>query len=206
MHLKHLALGLAVVTAAPVAVTTAQADNGIFVPLFTYRTGPFSGSGIPVANGLHDYFTMLNERDGGIGGERLIVQECEDGYDTQKGVQCYDLVKDRNPVVITPYSTGITEQLIPKAAVDKIPILSMAYGLSASADGTNSPGSSIRQTRIGTARRRLSGTLPTSRAVLISSRERRSAWSISTRLTASTHSAVASARQGLRLHTQALSR
>jgi branched-chain amino acid transport system substrate-binding protein len=30
-------------------------------------------------------------------------------------------------------------QLIPKAAVDKIPILSMAYGLSASADGNNFP-------------------------------------------------------------------
>ena len=139
MRLKHLALGLAVVTAMPVAVTAAQAENGIFVPLFTYRTGPFAGSGIPVANGLHDYFTMLNERDGGIGGERLIVQECEDGYDTQKGVQCYNSVKDRHPVVITPYSTGITEQLIPKAAVDKIPILSMAYGLSASADGNLFP-------------------------------------------------------------------
>jgi len=82
---------------------------------------------------------MLNERDGGIGGEKIIVQECEDGYDTQKGVQCYDSVKDRNPVVITPYSTGITEQLIPKAAVDKIPILSMSYGLSASADGQEFP-------------------------------------------------------------------
>ena len=139
MHLKHVALGLAVVMAAPAAVTTAQAENGIFVPLFTYRTGPFSGSGIPVANGLHDYLTMLNERDGGIGGERLIIQECEDGYDTKKGVECYDLVKGLNPVVITPYSTGITEQLIPKAAVDKIPILSMAYGLSASADGNLFP-------------------------------------------------------------------
>ena len=139
MHLKHVALGLAVVMAAPAAVTTAQAENGIFVPLFTYRTGPFSGSGIPVANGLHDYLTMLNERDGGIGGERLIIQECEDGYDTKKGVECYDSVKGLNPVVITPYSTGITEQLIPKAAVDKIPILSMAYGLSASADGNLFP-------------------------------------------------------------------
>ena len=139
MLLRHVALGLAVVMAAPAAVTSAQAANGIFVPLFTYRTGPFSGSGIPVANGLHDYLTMLNERDGGIGGEKLIVQECEDGYDTQKGVQCYDSVKDRNPVVITPYSTGITEQLIPKAAVDKIPVLSMAYGLSASADGSLFP-------------------------------------------------------------------
>ncbi len=101
MRLRHLALGLAVVMAVPTAITNAQAANGIFVPLFTYRTGPFSGSGIPVANGLHDYLTMLNERDGGIGGAKLIVQECEDGYVTQKGVQCYDSVKDRNPVVIT---------------------------------------------------------------------------------------------------------
>jgi branched-chain amino acid transport system substrate-binding protein len=42
-------------------------------------------------------------------------------------------------VLVNPYSTGITLQLIPKAAVDKIPILSMAYGLSASADGTTFP-------------------------------------------------------------------
>jgi branched-chain amino acid transport system substrate-binding protein len=139
MRLKHLALGLAVVTAAGAAAVTAQAADGIFVPLFTYRTGPFAGSGIPVANGLHDYLTMLNERDGGIGGEKLIIEECEDGYNTQRGVQCYDSVKGRNPVIITPYSTGITEQLIPKAAVDKIPILSMAYGLSASADGNLFP-------------------------------------------------------------------
>jgi branched-chain amino acid transport system substrate-binding protein len=139
MQLKHFALGLAVLTAAPLTVTAAQAQSGIFVPLFTYRTGPFAGSGIPVANGLHDYLTMLNERDGGIGGEKLIIEECEDGYNTQRGVQCYDSVKDRHPVVITPYSTGITEQLIPKAAVDKVPILSMAYGLSASADGNEFP-------------------------------------------------------------------
>ncbi len=139
MRLKHLALGLAVVTAAPAAVTTAQAEDGIFVPIFTYRTGPFAGSGIPIANGMADYLNMLNARDGGIGGERLIVEECETGYDTKKGVQCYDSVKDRNPAVINPYSTGLTLQLIPKAAVDKIPILSMAYGLSASADGNQFP-------------------------------------------------------------------
>jgi branched-chain amino acid transport system substrate-binding protein len=139
MRLKHLALGLAVVLAAPVAITAAQAEDGIFIPLFSYRTGPFATSGIPIANGLADYLNMLNERDGGIGGARLIVEECETGYDTKKGVECYESVKSRNPVVINPYSTGITLQLIPKAAVDKITILSMAYGLSASADGDQFP-------------------------------------------------------------------
>src|SRR6185437_4341158 len=40
---------------------------------------------------------------------------------------------------ITPLSTGVTLQVIPKASVDKIPVLSMAYGLSASADGNLFP-------------------------------------------------------------------
>jgi branched-chain amino acid transport system substrate-binding protein len=137
MRLNYLALGLAAVIAAPVA--TVQAADGIFVPLFTYRTGAFAGSGIPIANGMSDYLNMLNERDGGIGGEKLVIEDCETGYDTKKGVECYDSVKGRNPAVINPYSTGITLQLIPKAAVDKIPILSMAYGLSASADGNLFP-------------------------------------------------------------------
>ena len=114
---------------------SAYAEDSIYVPLFTYRTGPFAGSGTPIADGMHDYLTMLNERDGGIGGVKLIVDECETGYDTKKGLECYDAVKPKNPVIVNPWSTGITLSLIPKASVDKIPILSMAYGLSASAKG-----------------------------------------------------------------------
>jgi branched-chain amino acid transport system substrate-binding protein len=55
------------------------------VPLFTYRTGPFASSGIPIANGMRDYLTMLNERDGGINGVKIQIEECETGYDTKKG-------------------------------------------------------------------------------------------------------------------------
>jgi branched-chain amino acid transport system substrate-binding protein len=139
MALKHLVLGLAIAATLPTALETVQAADGLYVPLFTYRTGPFAGSGIPYANGLTDYLTMLNERDGGIGGIKLIIEECETGYDTKKGVECYDSVKGKNPVVITPLSTGVTLQVIPKASVDKIPVLSMAYGLSASADGNLFP-------------------------------------------------------------------
>jgi branched-chain amino acid transport system substrate-binding protein len=141
MYLKHVVLGAAIAVAAgaPAAITTAKAANGIYVPLFSYRTGPYAGSGIPIANGMADYLRMLNERDGGIGGVKVVVDECETGYDTKKGVECYEGVKEKGPVVVNPYSTGITLQLIPRAAVDKIPILSMAYGLSASADGNTFP-------------------------------------------------------------------
>ena len=130
---KGAAAALALSLAAPIG--SALAEDSIYVPLFTYRTGPFAGSGTPVANGMHDYLAMLNERDGGIGGVKLAVDECETGYDTKKGLECYDAVKPKNPVIVNPWSTGITLSLIPKAAVDRIPILSMAYGLSASARG-----------------------------------------------------------------------
>jgi branched-chain amino acid transport system substrate-binding protein len=136
--MQHLGLATAFVAATMLA-DTARAADGIYVPLMTYRTGAFSGSGAPIANGMADYLNMLNERDGGIGGVKLIVEECETGYDTKKGIECYESVKSKNPVVMNPYSTGITLQLIPRAAVDKIPILSMAYGLSASADGNTFP-------------------------------------------------------------------
>lgn len=141
MRLQQFVLGAAVATivAGPVAMSAAHAADTILVPLFTYRTGPFSGSGIPIANGMADYLNMLNERDGGIGGVKLQVEECETSYDTKKGIECYESIKGRNPVVTNPYSTGITLQLIPKAAVDKIPILSFSYGLSGSADGNTFP-------------------------------------------------------------------
>jgi branched-chain amino acid transport system substrate-binding protein len=138
MYLRTLAFGGVIAVVAGMAAQ-AYAEDSLYIPLLTYRTGPYAGSGIPVANGMHDYFTMLNERDGGIGGVKLNVEECETGYDTQKGVECYEGTKGKGALVYNPYSTGITLQLIPKAAVDRIPVLSMAYGLSASAIGDTFP-------------------------------------------------------------------
>ena len=43
MHLKHLALGLAVVMAIPATATAAKAADGLYIPLFSYRTGPGDG-------------------------------------------------------------------------------------------------------------------------------------------------------------------
>jgi branched-chain amino acid transport system substrate-binding protein len=141
MRMKGLLVGAVLASTAvmPAFVSSAAAQGTIYVPLFSYRTGPFAGSGIPIANGMSDYLNMLNERDGGINGVKLVVEECETGYNTEKGVACYESTKSKNPVITNPYSTGITLQLIPRAAVDKIPVLSMAYGLSASAVGQDFP-------------------------------------------------------------------
>src|SRR3712207_352547 len=139
MSFRAYALSTVAASCLGAAVLPAQAQDSIYVPLLTYRTGGFASSGIPIADGMHDYLRMLNERDGGIGGVKIAIEECETGYDTKKGVECYESVKGKNPAVMNPYSTGITLQIIPKAAVDKIPVLSMAYGLSPSADGNVFP-------------------------------------------------------------------
>ncbi|MFT5174874.1 MAG: branched-chain amino acid transport system substrate-binding protein [Gammaproteobacteria bacterium] len=140
MKLRKLTLvGLsAVVGLTGLVATEAMAQNEQFFPLLTYRTGPYAPSGIPNANGLIDYFTMVNKRDGGINGVKITWEECETQYNTRIGVECYEKLKGKGPTgatIVNPYSTGITYQLIPKSAVDKIPILSMGYGRTAAADG-----------------------------------------------------------------------
>lgn len=136
---KALAMAGALALGALAAPTPSSAQETINFVHNTYRTGAFSGSGIPVADGVRDYFTMLNNRDGGIGGVRINFEECETQYDTRRSVECWEQAKAKNSVVYVPWSTGATLATIPRAHIDKMPILSMAYGLSASAVGGTFP-------------------------------------------------------------------
>ncbi len=121
-------------TAAALALATpAMAD--LVVPNLSYRTGPFAANGTQYADGFNDYFTLLNERDGGIGGEKVVVPECETAYNTEKGVECYESTKGQGALVYNPLSTGITYQLIPKVAADKIPLYTPGYGRTSAKNG-----------------------------------------------------------------------
>jgi branched-chain amino acid transport system substrate-binding protein len=110
-------------------------DAQLVFPSLSYRTGPYAPNGIPFADGYADYFTLLNERDGGIGGVPVKLIECETGYNTEKGVECYESTKGEGALVYQPLSTGITYQLIPKATADGIPVHSMGYGRTSAANG-----------------------------------------------------------------------
>ena len=129
MKMKLIATALAAVVAA------APAMAEITFSALSYRTGPYAANGIPFADGYQDYFTLLNERDGGIGGEKINLVECETGYNTEKGVECYESTKGTGALVYQPLSTGITYQLIPKATADSIPIHSMGYGRTSAKNG-----------------------------------------------------------------------
>jgi branched-chain amino acid transport system substrate-binding protein len=132
-------LGLATVAAAGLlAAPPAIAEGEQFIPALVYRTGAYSVNGVPWANGTADFFELLNTRDGGINGVKIIYEECETAYATDKGVECYERLKGKGPTgaaYFAPLSTGITFALTEKVPGDKIPLLTLGYGRSESRNG-----------------------------------------------------------------------
>lgn len=129
MKTKLIAAALAGIMAA------APALADLTFASLSYRTGPYAANGIPFADGYADYLTLLNERDGGIGGVPINMLECETGYNTEKGVECYEATKGEGVLVYEPYSTGMTYQLIPKTAADGIALHTGGYGRTSAKNG-----------------------------------------------------------------------
>ena len=134
---KGLLLGAILATTALTAPSAAMAQaKEQFFPLLVYRTGAYAPNGTPWANGKQDYLKMINARDGGVNGVKLTFEECEYGYATDRGVECYERLKGRPGVALfEPQSTGVTFALTEKAPGDKMPLLTVGYGLSAAQDG-----------------------------------------------------------------------
>jgi len=126
-----MAVGLSGFSSSAIAQAKEQ-----FFPLLAYRTGPYAPNGTPWANGKQDYLKMINARDGGINGVKITFEECETGYATDRGVECYERLKTRPGVAIfDPQATGITFALTEKVPNDKIPLITLGYGLSVAQDG-----------------------------------------------------------------------
>ncbi len=137
MKLKSLA-ALAAASLSLLATPSAQAQAEQFVPLLVYRTGQFAPLGIPWADGKQDYLKLVNARDGGVNGVKLVFEECETAYDAAKGVECYERLKNKGGGAsgFDTQSTGITFAVTDKAFADKRVVVTMGYGLSQSVDGT----------------------------------------------------------------------
>ena len=115
------------------------AQNEQFIPMPSYRQGPYAAGGTSIYGGFIDYLNLINMRDGGLNGVKLAWEECETEYKPDRGVECYERLKGHGPTgaaYVLPLSTGITFALTEKAPIDKIPIISMGYGRSESRDGS----------------------------------------------------------------------
>jgi branched-chain amino acid transport system substrate-binding protein len=104
-----------------------------FFPILAYRTGPFAAGGSGFSSGLEDFMELRNLQ-GGVNGIKYSWEECETAYNTARGIECYDRLKE-GAVLVHPLSTGITYALIPKGTEDHIVIFSSGYGRADASDG-----------------------------------------------------------------------
>jgi branched-chain amino acid transport system substrate-binding protein len=135
-----LALGIGL--AGPAASAAAQPQTQ-YLPLLTYRVGPYAPSGIPIWAGFLDTIRYYNEVLGGVDGVKIVTEECETGWLAEKGVECYERLKggrDGSPVpLIHPWSAPISYALTDKVVADKIPMITINYGRTEATDGAVFP-------------------------------------------------------------------
>ena len=82
--------------------------------------------------------TLLNARDGGINGVKLVWEECETVFDVPRGVECYERLKAKGPTgaaALPMHSTPLLYALTERAAHDKIPLITAGIGRADAADG-----------------------------------------------------------------------
>ena len=139
--LRQTSLALTVAAGAlgaMVIVDAAQAAEQ-FVPLPTYRVGPYASSGAPWFAGEIDYFTYINEVEGGVNGVKLNVEEFETEYSPDRAVEVYERIKggkDGSPTAFfMTHSTPATYALGERARKDKIPLIDPAGGRPESKNG-----------------------------------------------------------------------
>lgn len=143
-HLRQLALATACAASLLSAAVPALAQsNDQFIAIPSYRVGPYGTNGQSYYGGYVDYLNYVNIKEGGVNGVKLSWEECETEYNNAKGVECYERMKNKNPVThgtaINPMATGISYALIDKTAEDKVPLVMIGYGRTDAVDGSVFP-------------------------------------------------------------------
>ena len=129
--IKSVLLGTAL--AGAVSLATAQEQ---YIPIPSYRVGPYAAGGSGFYGGSIDYFNLVNA-NGGINGVKIKWEECETEYNASRGVECYERLKSKygGATLVEPLSTGIAYGILDRVAQDKIPMTTLGYGRSDAANG-----------------------------------------------------------------------
>jgi branched-chain amino acid transport system substrate-binding protein len=121
-----------------VGVTAVVAAGEQFLPVLGVREGGQRFVMIPRLDGFIAYVTLLNARDGGINGVKLVWEECETVYDVPRGIECYERLKAKGPTgaaMVHPRSTAMSYALTERATHDQIPLLTVGFGRTDASDG-----------------------------------------------------------------------
>ena len=105
--------GFVIVVLLGLVGVTVVAAGEQFLPVLSTREGALRSQQIPLANGFLDYMTLLNTRDGGINGVRLVWEECETVFDVSRGVECYERLKAKGPTGAAAFMLSATPSSMP---------------------------------------------------------------------------------------------
>ena len=139
MSIKQALVSAVSMALLGVAVAPAMAaDNEQFIPMTSYRVGPYAAGGTGIFGGFIDYINLLNERDGGINGVKLTYEECETEYKPDRAIECYERLKNKGPTGASMFNFVATSPVyatLERTLADKIPVVSIGYGRADTADG-----------------------------------------------------------------------
>ena len=134
----------AAVAAALLAAPQARADEQYF-PLQSYRVGPYAAGGTGFFGGFIDYMNLINIRDGGVNGVKLVWDECETEYAVEKGVECYQRQKSHADIAAwNPLSVGIAYASGPSKAATVKGFTGDTMGVGGAAGPSNPMGSGAK--------------------------------------------------------------
>lgn len=116
----------------------AHAGTEQYIPIFTGRTIA-APAGRLAPDGLADYLQLLNIRDGGINGVRLVWDECETAFDDARGMACFERAVERDAALLLPLSSGISYALTESSRRARIPMLMLGFGRADASNGRAFP-------------------------------------------------------------------
>ena len=133
---SRLLAGVGIGAALMGAAATQSMAQDQYIPILSYRVGPYAAGGSGFFGGVIDYFNLIN-MSGGINGVKISWEECETEYNASRGVECYERLKKNagGASLIEPLSTGIAYGILDRVATDKIPMTTLGYGRSDAANG-----------------------------------------------------------------------
>jgi branched-chain amino acid transport system substrate-binding protein len=135
-RLSRLLASLGIGVAMAGAVSTQSFAQDQYIPILSYRVGPYASGGSGFFGGAIDYFNLIN-MTGGINGVKIAWEECETEYNASRGVECYERLKKNagGASLVEPLSTGIAYGILDRVATDKIPMTTLGYGRSDAFNG-----------------------------------------------------------------------
>ena len=133
---SRLLAGVGIGAALMGAAATQSMAQDQYIPILSYRVGPYAAGGSGFFGGAIDYFNLINST-GGINGVKISWDECETEYNPSRGIECYERTKKNagGASLVEPLSTGIAYGILDRVATDKIPMTTLGYGRSDAANG-----------------------------------------------------------------------